>query len=82
MAVNWPDWTPPPEMMSSVSCSLILPGVMAAATGPSRSAPARCISAATVYRIHGTNARNGSWSQRLSSSAASGWFNSDVRRPL
>jgi lipoprotein-anchoring transpeptidase ErfK/SrfK len=49
---EWPDWTPPPEMISRQP---YLPRFMAGGPGNPMGAAALYIGA-TVYRIHGTNA--------------------------
>ena len=49
---EWPDWTPPPEMISRQP---YLPRFMAGGPGNPMGARAMYIGA-TVYRIHGTNA--------------------------
>jgi len=48
---EWPDWTPPPEMIARQP---YLPRFMPAAPA-TRSALAQCNLGTTVYRIHGTN---------------------------
>ena len=69
---EWPDWTPPPEMISRQP---YLPRFMAG--GPGNPLGARALYlGATIYRIHGTNQP-----QTIGQSVSSGCFrlvNSDV----
>jgi lipoprotein-anchoring transpeptidase ErfK/SrfK len=62
---EWPDWTPPPEMISRQP---YLPRFMAGGPGNPMGARALYISG-TVYRIHGTNAP-----QTIGTAVSSGCF--------
>jgi lipoprotein-anchoring transpeptidase ErfK/SrfK len=62
---EWPDWTPPPEMIERQP---YLPRFMAGGPGNPMGARALYISG-TVYRIHGTNAP-----ETIGSAVSSGCF--------